>query len=118
MSTTNYNFPTIQATDKIDGVSAINGLANAVDASLKEVAGSIGGGGGYVLPAATTSALGGVIVGEGLSVQPAGTLSVNSSWIHSQIDSAIKAYFTEHVHPADTWGALATNGFAYVDITE
>lgn len=118
MATANYSLPTIESTDKVDGVSAINGLANAVDASLKEVADSIGGGGGYVLPAATTSALGGVIVGEGLSVQPAGTLSVNATWLQSQIENAVKAYIAAHVHSADTWGALATNGFAYVDITE
>ena len=118
MATTNYNFPTIQATDKIDGVNAINGLANAVDASLKQVAGSIGTGGGYVLPAATTSALGGVIVSTGLSVTPTGTLTVDAAWLSSQIKAAVADYFTTNVHPADTWGELATNGFAYVSITE
>lgn len=119
MSTTNYNLPTIASTDRIDGVDAINGLANAVDAQLKSITDSIaGGGGGYALPAATTSALGGVIVGEGLSVQPAGTLSVNSAWLQSHIESAVAAYFTAHVHPASTWGELSTNGFAFVDITD
>lgn len=45
---------------------------------------------GYVLPAATTSALGGVIVGSNLSVTANGTLSVNTgtiatrSWVNSQ----------------------------------
>ena len=34
---------------------------------------------GYTLPAATTSTLGGVIVGSGLSVNANGTLSVNST---------------------------------------
>lgn len=119
MPTTNYNFPTIASTDAIDGVTAVNGLANAVDAQLKAVSDSIaGGGGGYVLPAATKSALGGVIVGEGLSVQPSGTLSVDAAWLQSQIESAVKAYFAAHVHPASTWGQLSTNGFAYVDNTE
>lgn len=117
MPTTNYNLPTISSTDRIDGVAAINGLANAVDSQLKSISDSIAGG-GYVLPAATTSALGGVIVGEGLSVQPSGTLSVKTSWLQSQIESAVAAYFTAHVHPASTWGELSTNGFAYVDTTD
>lgn len=37
MPTTHYNFPTINGTDTIDGVNAINGLANAVDAALYNV---------------------------------------------------------------------------------
>lgn len=114
MATTNYAFPTIQASDEIDGVSAINGLANAVDASLKELSDSIEVTGGYVLPAASTSALGGVIVGTGLSVTPTGTLNVDTTWLTQQIDAAIAAYFAANVHTADTWGELASNGFAYV----
>ena len=34
MATTHYSFPTINGTDTIDGVNAINGLANAVDTPL------------------------------------------------------------------------------------
>lgn len=37
MSTTHYSFPTINGTDTIDGVNAINGLANAVDTALYNV---------------------------------------------------------------------------------
>ena len=37
MATTHYNFPTINGTDTIDGVNAINGLANAVDTALYQV---------------------------------------------------------------------------------
>ena len=37
MATTHYSFPTINGTDTIDGVNAINGLANAVDAALFQV---------------------------------------------------------------------------------
>lgn len=37
MATTHYNFPTINGTDTIDGVNAINGLANAVDTALYNV---------------------------------------------------------------------------------
>lgn len=37
MATTHYNFPTINGTDTIDGVNAINGLANAVDTALYQI---------------------------------------------------------------------------------
>lgn len=37
MATTYYNLPTINGTDTIDGVNAINGLANAVDSALHDV---------------------------------------------------------------------------------
>lgn len=41
MSTTYYNLPTINGTDTVDGVNAINGLANATDAALRQVANTI-----------------------------------------------------------------------------
>lgn len=37
MATTHYSFPTINGTDTIDGVNAINGLANAVDTALYQL---------------------------------------------------------------------------------
>lgn len=37
MATTHYDFPTINGSDAIDGVNAINGLANAVDTALYAV---------------------------------------------------------------------------------
>lgn len=43
MATTHYSFPTINGTDTIDGVNAINGLANAVDTALYQVAQEGGG---------------------------------------------------------------------------
>lgn len=58
MATAHYNFPTIVGTDTIDGVNAINGLANSVDAALFSVAGEIPQ--GYTLPVAGTTSLGGV----------------------------------------------------------
>lgn len=58
MATNHYSLPTIVGTDTIDGVNAINGLANAVDTALYNVAGQIPQ--GYVLPIATAGALGGV----------------------------------------------------------
>lgn len=145
MGTANYNFPTITAEDTANGVSAINGLANAVDTALKSVDDKASGGEAYVLPpattstlggviigdnltvdgsgrvsaqaaptyelpAATTSALGGVIVGVGLNVAGNGTLSVNTTWLVSQINNAVAAYMASNYQTGTTWGALA-NGF-------
>lgn len=76
MATTNYGFPTIEGTDTADGVSAINGLANSVDAALKVVENKIGSGSAYELPTATSYRLGGVKVGSGVSVTEDGTISV------------------------------------------
>ena len=78
MGTTNYNFPTITAEDTANGVSAINGLANAVDSALKEVDDKASGGEAYVLPPATTSTLGGVIIGDNLSVDGSGRVSATA----------------------------------------
>lgn len=69
MATAHYNFPTINGTDTIDGVNAINGLANSVDAALFGVAGEIPE--AYVLPIAGTTSLGGV--------RGSGDISVNAS---------------------------------------
>lgn len=78
MATTNYQFPTITAEDTINGVSAINNLATAVDSALKEVDDKASGGEAYVLPPATTSTLGGVIIGDNLSVDGSGRVSASS----------------------------------------
>lgn len=69
MTTSHYNFPTINGTDTIDGVNAINGLANSVDAALFGVASSITQ--EYALPIAGTTSLGGV--------RGSGDISVNAS---------------------------------------
>lgn len=48
------------------------------DGSLSTIDDAIGGGGGgYTLPAATASRLGGVKIGSGVTVQPDGTISVS-----------------------------------------
>lgn len=78
MATTNYQFPTITAEDTINGVSAINNLAIAVDTALKEVDDKASGGEAYVLPAATTSKLGGVIIGDNLTVDGSGRVSASA----------------------------------------
>lgn len=69
MATSHYNFPTINGTDTIDGVNAINGLANSVDAALFGIAGEIPQ--HYTLPIAGTTSLGGV--------RGSGDISVNAS---------------------------------------
>lgn len=82
MATTHYNFPTITGTDTIDGVNAINGLANAVDSALYGVANDIPD--SYMLPVAGTTSLGGVRGAGQISVNPAtGDMSINSGVINS-----------------------------------
>lgn len=78
MATNNYQFPTITAEDTINGVSAINNLATAVDTALKTVDDKASGGEAYVLPPATTSTLGGVIIGDNLSVDGSGRVSAKA----------------------------------------
>lgn len=76
MATSHYNFPTINGTDTIDGVNAINGLANSVDAALFGVAGGIPQ--EYTLPIAGTTSLGGVRGSGQISVNPStGDMAVN-----------------------------------------
>ena len=87
--TTNYNLPTIADGDVIDGVSAINGLAAAVDTALKSVADSAGSG---------------VTAGTGITISR-GQSSVDTAWLTSQINAALTA------KKATTWGELNTDGF-------
>lgn len=63
MATENYHLPTITAEDRINGVGAINGLAEAVDSALKSVEENSGG--SYVLPPASEESLGGVMLSTG-----------------------------------------------------
>ena len=56
------------------------------------------------------AALGGVIVGTGLSVQTNGTISVNSTWLTQHVNAAVASYMTSNYQTGTTWGALA-NGF-------
>ena len=87
--TTNYNLPTIADGDIIDGVSAINGLAVAVDTALKSVADIAGSG---------------VTAGTGITLS-GGQVSVDNAWLTSQINTALTA------KKATTWGDLNTDGF-------
>lgn len=110
MATPNYNLPTITTTDTADGVAAINGLANATDSALKEVADAAGS--DYTLPVATSEALGGVKAGKqgtGLTVDADGTISLDTSAIAPIVAEAIKANLTV----GTTWGELSEHGFVY-----
>lgn len=80
MATTHYNFPTIVGTDTIDGVNAVNGLANAVDAALYGVASDVPD--EYSLPIAGTTSLGGVRGAGQISVNPAtGDMAINNNTV-------------------------------------
>lgn len=80
MATAHYNFPTINGTDTIDGVNAINGLANSVDAALFSVAGEIPQ--AYILPVAGTTSLGGVRGSGDISVNATtGDMTINSGTV-------------------------------------
>lgn len=80
MATAHYNFPTINGTDTIDGVNAINGLANSVDAALFGVAGEIPE--AYTLPIAGTTLLGGVRGSGDISVNATtGDMTINSGTV-------------------------------------
>lgn len=80
MATSHYNFPTINGTDTIDGVNAINGLANSVDAALFGVAGSIPQ--EYTLPIAGTTSLGGVRGSGDIAVNAnTGDMTINNGTV-------------------------------------
>lgn len=80
MATAHYNFPTIVGTDTIDGVNAINGLANSVDAALFGVAGEIPQ--DYTLPVAGTTSLGGVRGSGDISVNATtGDMRINANTV-------------------------------------
>lgn len=82
MATTHYNFPTIVGTDTIDGVNAINGLANSVDSALFGVANTIPT--EYELPIAGTTSLGGVRGSGQISVNPGtGDMTIGNNTITS-----------------------------------
>ena len=76
MPTANYNLPTISGEEVIDLVGDMNALANATDAALKKV--EDGGLDPYVLPTASRTVKGGVIVGDGLTITSGGVLSATS----------------------------------------
>ena len=112
MATTHYNFPTIVGTDTIDGVNAINGLANAVDAALYGVAGDMPE--QYTLPIAGTTSLGGVRGAGQISVNPAtGDMTINNNTVTGAMiqDAAIPGakIVTGGINSAQLNQAILTN---------
>ena len=98
MATNHYSLPTIVGTDTIDGVNAINGLANAVDTALYGVAGQIPQ--DYVLPIATASALGGVRGGGDIAVNNAsGDMSIAAGVVDNS-KLAANAIGSGNIQPA------------------
>lgn len=73
MPTANYNLPTIGGEEAVNIVGDMNALANATDAALKKVSDEYLE--PYVLPTASRTVKGGVIVGDGLYISKAGVLS-------------------------------------------
>lgn len=73
MPTANYNLPTISGEEAVNIVGDMNALANATDAALKKVSDDYLE--PYVLPTASRTVKGGVIVGDGLYISKAGVLS-------------------------------------------
>lgn len=134
MPTPNYNLPTVSDADVINGAAQITGLANAVDEALDTVAQSIPA--PYVLPAATSGTLGGVKVGEGLSVTADGTLSTEGgggggSYVLPAATSAtlggikvgtgltitpdglLSVDLSQLVQEGTTWGDIKDHGFLH-----
>ena len=73
MPTANYNLPTISGEEAVNIVGDMNALANATDAALKKVSDEYLE--PYMLPTASRTVKGGVIVGDGLYISKAGVLS-------------------------------------------
>lgn len=67
--------------DISDRISALENRVSVIESIINSGGGSSSGGGGgaYILPTATTNVLGGVKVGEGLSISPEGVLNISGS---------------------------------------
>ena len=76
MSTKHYGFPEIDPAAQFDGANDINELADAIDTAMKQVE-TLGKGSTYTLPAATALKLGGVRIGDNVSVSADGTISTS-----------------------------------------
>ena len=111
MATTHYSFPTINGTDTIDGVNAINGLANAVDTALYRVEQE--GGSAPGTNSITTSMIqNGAVTSEKLSNGAVTSEKLNSS-VQNNITQGTQAFTTLNLPgertPITTW--QDSNGF-------
>lgn len=86
-NTANYNIPLIDPTARFDGANDLNKMANAIDSALGDVA-SEAATGRYELPPATADTLGGVRIGEGVSVTSDGTISAHAAPYELPVASA------------------------------
>lgn len=86
-NTSNYNIPLIEPGSRFDGANDLNKMANAIDAAIGEVA-TEAAAIKYELPAATADTLGGVRIGEGVSVTPDGTISAHAAPYELPVASA------------------------------
>lgn len=86
-NTANYNIPLIDPAARFDGANDLNKMANAIDAALGDVA-SEASAGRYELPPATADTLGGVRIGDGVSVEADGTISAHADPYELPVASA------------------------------
>lgn len=93
MATTNYNFTTINGTDPINLVNAINTPLQQIDTKLKEIADTVPGDNGGL----------GDRVAELES--EIGTLQSTVSTLQSTVDN---------IKSGKTYNDISTNGFAYI----
>jgi hypothetical protein len=67
-----------EATSESLGVVRPDGVTITIDDGVLTASGGGGGGGGYVLPKAASNQLGGIKVGDGLSIDSSGVLSIDT----------------------------------------
>lgn len=97
MATTHYSFPTINGTDTIDGVNAINGLANAVDTALYQIE-QEGGSTPGANSINTSMIQNGAVTNEKLSNGAVTSEKLDSS-VQNNIAQGTQAYTTVNANP-------------------
>ena len=100
MATTNYSFTTINGTDSINLVSAINTPLQQIDAKIKEIADTIPGDDGGL----------GARVAELES--DVSTLQSTVSTLQSTVSTLQST--VNNIKSGNTYNDISTNGFAYI----